>query len=93
LQVRLGLVEPSLVGQDLSDVAVGQRTIGRPAGAVAALPGSLIQRDRLVPAAVEVGEHAQVVQDGGLMLGIAELLEQLERAPRVRRLLGPAGLD
>ena len=72
--------------------SVRARSAGRPARSLHSA-GSLVQRDGLVPAAVEVGEHAEVVQHGGLVLGIAELLIELERPPRVSRLLAPAGLD
>jgi hypothetical protein len=91
--VRLGIVEPALVGQHLSHVAFGQRAIGRHAGPVTALPGALVERDSLVPAAIEVREQAEAVQHGGLELGIAELLTELERAPGVNRFVVPAGLD
>jgi hypothetical protein len=91
--MSLGLVEPPLVGQDLSDVAVAERAIGRSVGAVTARPGSLVECDGLVPAAVEVGEQAEAVQHGGLVLGIAKLLTELERPPGVDRLLAPATFE
>ena len=93
LQMLLGLVEVALVGQDLADVAIGEGDVGRPAGALAARARLAIKLDRVVPTAIEVGEHAEVVEHDQLVLGIAELLVDLERPPRMRGLIWAAGLD
>jgi hypothetical protein len=80
----------ALVGEDLSDVAVGEGHIGRAAGPFAALPRPAIELDRIVPAAVEVGEHAQVVEHRGLALHVAQLLVDLQGTPGVRGFRPPA---
>jgi hypothetical protein len=62
-----------LVGKDLPDVAVGGGQVAGSAGALARFTGPAVKRDRSVPAAVEVGEHAEVVEYIKLVLGVPEL--------------------
>ena len=64
--------------------------IDRVAGAQPGVAAALVEPDRVVPPAFEVGEPAEVVEHDGLTVEVAELLVDLERADRVRRELGLA---
>src|SRR4051812_32502168 len=52
-----------------------------------------IERDRFAPPALVVREASEVVQHRRLTIELAELLVDLQRATRVRRLLPPAGVE
>ncbi len=93
LQIEPGFLQVTLVGEDLAHVAVRQRDVAGFPGALGACACPAVQLDGLVPAALEVGEHAEVVEHRRLVLGIAQLLIDLERAPGVRRLVGTTRFD
>ena len=56
-------------------------------------PACAVELDRLLPATLPVGERAEVVEHAPLLLGIAELAVDLERARRVGRLLEAPELE
>ena len=89
-EARLGLLEVALVGEHLADVAGDERGLDRVAGAEPDLAAALVERDRVVPTAFVVREPAEVVEDLGLAIEVAELLVDLERPGRVHRELGLA---
>ena len=92
-EARLGLVEPSLVGEHLPDVAGDERGHDRVAGAEAGVPTPLVELDGVVPTAFEVREPAEVLEHARLTVEVVELLVDLERAGRVGRELGFTELD
>ena len=79
-QQRLGLLQATLVGEHLADVAVRERLEVDVAGAPARVAALAVERHRFVPAPGAVREAAHVVEHGGLAVGGAVTAEDLERA-------------
>ena len=88
----LGLVETALVEGYLTDVAHVDGVHHGIAGPVHGVLCPLVQLERLVPLAAEVGEHAEHVEHTRLAREIVELFEQGQGTDPVDRLLQLAEL-
>ena len=88
----LGLLEATLIELDLTDVEHVDGVHDNVAGSGDGRLRPLVQLERLVPLAEEVGEHAEHIEHARLALEILELFEKGERAEPVDRLLQLAEL-